>query len=52
MALNDNINDFMIYINSLAAKMLIYLTTKIEILLFLIEKITILIECLDFINIF
>lgn len=50
--INKNFKIFVAYISSLAAKMTIYLMKKAQIFLLLVEKFTILVEYLDFVDIF
>lgn len=52
MALDENVKAFVTHISLLAAKIIIHLARKAQILLFLIEKVTNLAKHLDFADIF
>ena len=52
MALDENIETFVIYVTILTSKMIIYLAQKAQIVLFIAKKITVLAKYLDFANVF
>ena len=50
--MDENIEAFVVYVNSLRLKMTIHLAKKVQIALLLAKKVTILTKYLDFANVF